>query len=65
MELYKNPALPIEMRVDDLISRMSVTEKVGQLNQRLFGFRTFERVDNEDGSFDFEINDYFKEEVAR
>ena len=65
MELYKNPALPIEMRVDDLISRMSVTEKVGQLNQRLFGFRTFERVENEDGSFDFEINDYFKEEVAR
>lgn len=65
MELYKNPALPIEMRVDDLISRMSVTEKVGQLNQRLFGFCAFDRVEKEDGSVDFEVNDYFKEEVAR
>ncbi len=65
MELYKNSALSVEKRVDDLISRMSVTEKVGQLNQRLFGFRTFERVENEDGSVSFELNDYFKKEVER
>ncbi|BBE16180.1 beta-glucosidase [Aquipluma nitroreducens] len=29
---YKTPELPIEQRVDDLISRMTLEEKVGQLN---------------------------------
>src|SRR5581483_12020529 len=28
---YKNPNLPIEQRVDDLVSRMTVEEKVSQL----------------------------------
>lgn len=28
---YKNPSLPIEQRLDDLISRMTLAEKVGQL----------------------------------
>lgn len=28
---YKNPALPLEQRVDDLISRMTLHEKVSQL----------------------------------
>lgn len=28
---YKNPSLPIETRVDDLLSRMTLEEKVGQL----------------------------------
>ena len=28
---YKNPALPIEQRVEDLISRMTLEEKVAQL----------------------------------
>ncbi|BBE16158.1 beta-glucosidase [Aquipluma nitroreducens] len=30
--LYKNPNLPIEQRVDDLLSRMTLKEKVGQMN---------------------------------
>jgi len=29
---YKNPLLPVEQRVDDLISSMTLKEKVGQLN---------------------------------
>ena len=28
---YKNPALPIEKRVDDLVSRMTLEEKVSQM----------------------------------
>lgn len=31
-ETYLDPALPIEARVDDLLSRMTLAEKVGQLN---------------------------------
>ena len=30
--IYKDPSQPIEKRVDDLISRMTLKEKVGQLN---------------------------------
>lgn len=30
--IYKNPAYPIEQRIDDLISRMTLEEKVGQMN---------------------------------
>ncbi len=30
--VYKNPAFPIEQRIDDLISRMTLEEKVGQMN---------------------------------
>ena len=29
---YKDPALPVESRVEDLISRMTLEEKIGQLN---------------------------------
>ena len=32
---YKNPSLPIEVRLDDLISRMTVEEKIGQLRVTL------------------------------
>lgn len=32
---YKNPTLSISERVDDLLSRMTVREKIGQLNQVL------------------------------
>jgi beta-glucosidase len=32
LPLYKNPIFPIEQRVDDLISRMTLEEKVGQMN---------------------------------
>ena len=31
--LYKNPSAPAEERAKDLISRMTLREKIGQLNQ--------------------------------
>ncbi len=34
MDAYKNPALPIEERLDDLMSRMTLEEKVAQLDMR-------------------------------
>ena len=34
---YKNPKLPVEKRVDDLISRMTLDEKILQLNQYTAG----------------------------
>jgi beta-glucosidase len=37
---YFDPSLPIDKRVDDLMSRMTLEEKVGQLNQ-LFYFTQF------------------------
>lgn len=40
---YRDPALPTEQRVQDLLQRMSVDEKVGQLNQRLLGWHGYRR----------------------
>src|ERR1044072_3208945 len=37
---YSDPSLPIDKRVDDLMSRMTLDEKIGQLNQ-LFYFTQF------------------------
>ncbi len=33
-EPYEDPSLPIEQRIEDLLSRMNLTEKIGQLWQR-------------------------------
>ena len=30
---YRNPALPVEKRLDDLLARMTLDEKIGQLTQ--------------------------------
>ena len=38
--LYKNPNVPVEDRVNDLLSRMTLEEKVGQMNQ-LIGIEHF------------------------
>lgn len=40
--LYKNPKAPIESRVNDLLSRMTVAEKVGQISTYL-GWPMYER----------------------
>ena len=39
---YKNPSLPIEKRVDDLVSRMTLEEKVSQM---MNGAAAIERLD--------------------
>lgn len=57
---YMNPALSSEERTEDLLKRMTLREKVGQLNQRLYGFSIYER----DGD-SFELNDYFRQEVEK
>lgn len=43
MENYKNKTLPISDRVIDLINRMTLKEKVGQVNQHLYGWKTYEK----------------------
>ena len=40
---YLDPTLPVDQRVTDLLGRMSVEEKVGQLNQKLFGWDCYRR----------------------
>lgn len=60
MENYKNPALPPEERADDLISRMTLGEKIGQLTQRLYGFGIYRREGEK-----IEFTPEFQEEVAR
>ena len=41
---YRRPELPVGDRVRDLLARMTLTEKVGQLNQRLYGWRAWRRT---------------------
>ena len=41
---YRRAALPVGDRVQDLLGRMTLTEKVGQLNQRLYGWRAWRRA---------------------
>ena len=60
MEVYQNAALSPEERAKDLLGKMTLQEKVGQLNQRLYGFRIYEREGEE-----FTLTEEFKEEVNR
>ena len=60
MEAYKNPALSPEERAEDLLGRMTLREKVGQLTQRLYGFRIYRR-EGQNVTFTQE----FQDEVAR
>ncbi len=60
MMKYKDNTLPADIRAKDLLERMTVIEKVGQLNQRLYGFDIYKREGNS-----VEISDEFKEEVIR
>ncbi|MGI6155208.1 MAG: glycoside hydrolase family 3 N-terminal domain-containing protein [Enterococcus lemanii] len=46
--------------LDKLIQQMTLKEKVGQLNQRLYGWQTYEKTKN-----GIQLTDYFKEEVQR
>ncbi|NGO10336.1 beta-glucosidase [Streptomyces sp. HC44] len=42
--LYRNPTAPIEERTRDLLSRMTLREKAGQLNQRMYGWDAYRRT---------------------
>ncbi|MGW6904512.1 glycoside hydrolase family 3 N-terminal domain-containing protein [Streptomyces sp. NPDC054940] len=46
---YLDPAAPVDARVRDLLSRMTLREKVGQLNQRMYGWNAYRRTP--DGGF--------------
>lgn len=59
MEAYKDSSLPIHERVTDLISHMTVKEKVGQVNQHLYGWKVYEKND----LGEIELTDYFKDHV--
>lgn len=60
MDIYTNSSYSPEERAKDLLSKMTVMEKVGQLNQRLYGFRIYERNGEE-----FELTEEFCQEVER
>ncbi len=46
MEIYKNPDALVEKRVEDLLKRMTLEEKIGQMNQ----FVGIEHIKRNDGS---------------
>lgn len=58
MHSYQNPQLPVRQRVQDLLDRMSLRQKIGQLNQRLFGWQTFKRVDQ-----GYQVTEILRKEV--
>ncbi|WP_051638552.1 beta-glucosidase family protein [Butyrivibrio sp. NC2002] len=57
--LYKDEKASLKDRTLDLMSRMTLTEKVGQLNQKLYGFNIYEYDP------DFSLTDEFKNEVEK
>ncbi|MET9784799.1 glycoside hydrolase family 3 N-terminal domain-containing protein [Streptomyces canus] len=48
--VYRDPTAPLDARVRDLLSRMTLREKVGQLNQRMYGWDAYRRTS--DGGFE-------------
>jgi len=60
MEAFRNPSLSAHNRAEDLLPRLTIKEKVGQLNQKLLGFGIYER--NGDDIF---FTDTLEEELER
>lgn len=58
MEKYKDKTQDIDVRVHDLLSKMTLKEKVGQLNQKMLGWKAYKR--NGDS---IELTEEFKEAV--
>ncbi len=59
MEIYKDSSKSIAERVEDLVSKMSIKEKVGQLNQKMLGWNAY-KVSSEN----IELTKEFMDEVA-
>lgn len=60
MKKYENPSLSPEERAKDLLSRLTLKEKAGQLNQHMYGFDSYVRSGDT-----VELSELFKEEVKR
>ncbi|MCI1686800.1 glycoside hydrolase family 3 N-terminal domain-containing protein [Schleiferilactobacillus harbinensis] len=59
MAPYQNDTLPIRVRVQDLLARMTTQEKISQVNQHLYGWQSYTRHGSE-----FTLTDQFKAHVA-
>ena len=59
--LYRDPTAPVDARVLDLLGRMTLREKAGQLNQRMYGWDAYRRTP--DGGF--ELTDALYAETDR
>ncbi|WP_103514913.1 glycoside hydrolase family 3 N-terminal domain-containing protein [Streptomyces sp. SM10] len=57
--LFRDPMLPVADRVRDLLARMTLTDKVGQVNQRMYGWDAYERTPS-----GHRLTDAFRAEVA-
>ncbi|QQO08493.1 glycoside hydrolase family 3 N-terminal domain-containing protein [Breznakiella homolactica] len=60
MEPYRNTELTPKERAADLLPRMTLREKVGQINQRLYGFQCYRREGSE-----FELTEECCAEISR
>ncbi len=60
MMMYQDATKSPRERANDLLSRMTLQEKVGQINQRLLGFSVYERHGD-----DISLTDELKEEVGK
>ncbi|WP_405735817.1 glycoside hydrolase family 3 C-terminal domain-containing protein [Streptomyces sp. NBC_01537] len=58
--LYRDPHAPVDDRVRDLLARMTLREKVGQLNQRMYGWDAYRRTPG-----GFELTDALHAETER
>ncbi|WP_390664533.1 glycoside hydrolase family 3 N-terminal domain-containing protein [Streptomyces sp. NPDC001401] len=61
MTTYRDPAAPLDARVRDLLARMTLREKAGQLNQRMYGWDAYRRTP--DGGY--ELTDALYAETDR
>lgn len=57
--LFRDPTAAVADRVRDLLARMTLTEKVGQVNQRMYGWDAYERT-----SSGHRLTEAFRTEVA-
>ncbi|MFJ2703803.1 glycoside hydrolase family 3 N-terminal domain-containing protein [Streptomyces sp. NPDC087428] len=57
--LFRDPAASVADRVRDLLARMTLTEKVGQVNQRMYGWDAYART-----SSGHRLTEAFRAEVA-